>query len=47
MLGEGPIDDIKDSIGTTEKMFDINFIKANTKHCLSSHCDSECAVFVC
>ena len=35
MLGEGPTDDINDSIGTAEKKLSINFSKANTKFCLS------------
>ena len=37
VLGEGPTDDINDSIGAAEKKFSINFSKAKTKLCLSLH----------
>ena len=37
ILGEGPTFDINDSFGSLEKKFSINFIKANTKFCLSYH----------
>ena len=36
-ITEEPTDDINGSVGTTEKMFDIKFIKAKTKFCLSLH----------
>ena len=41
MLGEGPTDDINGSIGAAGKKFSINFSKANTKFCLSLHCNND------
>ena len=35
VLGEGPTDEVNDSIGATEKKFSINFSIAKTKFCLS------------
>ena len=37
LLGEGPIDDINDSISAAEKKFSIIFSKVKTKLCLSLH----------
>ena len=36
---EGPTDDINGSIAAAEKKFSINFSKANTKFCLTLHCN--------
>ena len=36
VIGEGPTDDISDSVFTTEKKFNINFGKAKIEYCLSS-----------
>ena len=35
MLGEGPTDDISDSIGTAEYKYSLNFTKEEIKFCLS------------
>lgn len=37
VLDEGPIDNIKDSVGTVEKKSGINFPKSNTKFYLILH----------
>ena len=37
ILGEGPSYGINGSFGSSEKKFSINFIKGNTKFCLSLH----------
>ena len=37
VIGEGPSDDINDSIGKAEKIFSINFTKENTKLSLGFH----------
>ena len=41
MLHEGPTDDTNDSVGAAEQKFSINFNKAKTKFCLSSHCNHD------
>ena len=40
MLVEGLTHGINGSFGSAEKKFSINFIKANTKFCLSLHCNT-------
>ena len=37
VLGEGPTEDINDSMGPEERTFSINFSKTKTKFCLSLH----------
>ena len=37
MLGEGPTDDVKGSLGVTKKKFSINYSNAKTKFYLSLH----------
>ena len=44
-MDEGPTDGINDSTGTAEKEFSINFCKANTKFCLSSHYNGDESYF--
>ena len=41
MLGEGPTYGINESFGSPETRFSINFSKANTKFCLSLHCNAD------
>ena len=41
VLGERPTDDINNSTGAAEKKIKINFTKANTKFCLSLHCNGD------
>ena len=41
VLGEGLTSGINDSTGSAEKKFSINFSKANTKLCLSLHCNGD------
>ena len=40
ILGEGTTYGINGSFGSPEKKFSINFTKANTKCCLSLHCNA-------
>ena len=45
VLGERPTDDINGSVGTAEKKFSTNFIKAKTIFCLSLHDNSDNSYF--
>ena len=41
ILGLGPTFRVNGSFGSPERKFSINFTKANTKFCLSLHCNAD------
>ena len=41
VLGEGSTFGVNERFGSAEKKFSINFSKANTKFCLSLHCNAD------